>query len=401
MNLNPLSDCEKNFILEAAKQKIRLDGRKKNEYRPLKIDFGLDWGSCLVTLGCTRVFAQVSCEIYQPNNSRPNEGVLQISAELAGDNKLTDLTKINQVLERFYKDSKCIDLEALCIIAEEKVWKIKVDLSVLNMDGNTLGCCSIATLAALMHFRYPDVVSTGEKVIVYSSSERDPIPLSLHHHPVIASFAIFEKYDFILLDPSFLEDKVCDNKLSICFNNHKELCGVDIEGCACLSQELLMNCSNQAANVAVKLVDNIKSAINTNIENRSNKSAQGLEPVVSEDCSLKLCLSDKFKFIGPIDQENVIEEIEDKMDVDQDVIKLTTGTAITTCHNSLNQCNNTKEEEENDKLIIIDNASSESSSSDESVEVINQYKLNDIRPIIGHYTVSDDDNSDTGTIVLD
>jgi len=74
------------------------------------------------------------------------------------------------------------------------------------------------------------------------------------------------------------------------------------------------------------------------------------------------------------------------MDVDQDVIKLTTGTAITTCHNSLNQFNNTKEEEENDKLIIIDNASSESSSSDESVEVINQYKLNDIRPIIGHYS---------------
>jgi len=74
-----------------------------------------------------------------------------------------------------------------------QVWKIKVDLSVLNMDGNTLGCCSIATLAALMHFRYPDVVSTGEKVIFYSSSERDPIPLSLHHHPVIASFAIFEK----------------------------------------------------------------------------------------------------------------------------------------------------------------------------------------------------------------
>lgn len=73
------------------------------------------------------------------------------------------------------------------------MWKIKVDLSVLNMDGNTLGCCSIATLAALMHFRYPDVVSTGEKVVVYSSSERDPIPLSLHHHPVITSFAIFEK----------------------------------------------------------------------------------------------------------------------------------------------------------------------------------------------------------------
>jgi len=98
----------------------------------LKISYGLDWGNCLVTLGCTRVFAQVSCEIYQPNNSRPNEGVLQISAELAGDNKIYDLTKINQVLERFYKDSKCIDLEALCIIAEEKVCSIYFCFMLIN-----------------------------------------------------------------------------------------------------------------------------------------------------------------------------------------------------------------------------------------------------------------------------
>ncbi|XP_027847737.2 exosome complex component RRP45-like isoform X2 [Aphis gossypii] len=401
MNLNPVSDCEKLFILEAASQKIRLDGRKRDEYRPLKIEFGLDWGNCLVTLGCTRVFAQVSCEIYQPNNSRPNEGVLQISAELAGDDKLNDLTKINQVLERFYKDSKCIDLEALCIIAEEKVWKIKVDLSVLNMDGNTLGCCSIATLAALMHFRHPDVMSTGEKVIVYSSSERDPIPLSLHHHPVIVNFAIFEKYDFIILDPSFLEDKVCDNKLSICFNNHREMCGVDIEGCASLSQDLLMNCSNQAASMAIKLVDKIKSAIKIDIENRSSKSVKGLEPAVSEDNGLKLCLSDKFNFIGPSNRENKIEETDEKMDADQEVVKITDGTAFTTSHNNLQQIKDVKQNKQNDDLIVIDPESSESSSSDESVEVVSHYKLDDIRPVIGKYVVSDDENSDTGTIILD
>ncbi|XP_015371670.1 PREDICTED: exosome complex component RRP45-like isoform X2 [Diuraphis noxia] len=401
MNGNPLSDCEKTFILEAASQKIRLDGRKKDEYRPLKIEFGIDWGNCLVTLGCTRVFAQVSCEIYQPNNSRPNEGVLQISAELAGDDKLNDLTKINQVLERFYKDSKCIDLESLCIIAEEKVWKIKVDLSVLNMDGNTLGCCSIATLAALMHFRHPDVLSTGEKVVVYSSSERDPIPLSLHHHPVIASFAIFEKYDFIILDPSLLEDKVCDNKLSICFNNHSEMCGVDIEGCASLSQNLLMNCSNQAASVAIKLVDKIKSAIQIDIKNRSCKSFKGLEPAVSEDNGLKLCLSEKLNFIGPSNQENIIEEINEKMVVDQDVIKITDGTAFTATQNNLHQASNVKQDDQNENVIIIDPESSESSSSDESVEIINHYKLDDIRPVIGKYVVSDDENSDTGTIILD
>lgn len=74
--------------------------------------------------------------------------------------------------------------------------------------------------------------------------------------------------NFIILDPSFLEDKVCDSKLSICFNNHRELCGVDIEGCACLSQELLMNCSNQASTVAITLVDKIKSEIKDDLEKR-------------------------------------------------------------------------------------------------------------------------------------
>ncbi|XP_050534803.1 exosome complex component RRP45-like [Daktulosphaira vitifoliae] len=397
MNLNPLSDCEKGFVLEAASQKTRLDGRKRNDYRSLKIEFGLDWGSCLVSLGSTRVFAQVSCEIYQPNNSRPNEGVLQISAELVGDNKLADLTKINQVLERFYKDSKCIDLEALCIVAEEKVWKIKVDLSVLNMDGNTLGCCSISTLAALMHFRYPDVVSTGEKVIIFSSSERDPIPLSLHHYPVVTSFAIFEKNDFIILDPSFLEEKVCDSKLSICFNNHRELCGVDIEGCACLSQELLMNCSNQASIVAIALVDKIKSKIKDDLEKRFKKLMQGLEPKIADESDLKL--PEKLEIIGPKNVEIEKEEIEEKMEVEQNVVKVAVDTTIATCRESIKKISVLKDSIPND-LVIIDTESSESTESDEDdVEVVKQYNLTDSRPVIGKYVVSDGEESDT--IVLD
>lgn len=74
------------------------------------------------------------------------------------------------------------------------------------------------------------------------------------------------------------------------------------------------------------------------------------------------------------------------MEVDQDVIKITTGTAVTTCHNSLNPMVNIKKDVQNDDLIVIDPESSESSSSNESdVEVIDHYKLNDIRPVIGKY----------------
>lgn len=73
------------------------------------------------------------------------------------------------------------------------------------------------------------------------------------------------------------------------------------------------------------------------------------------------------------------------MEVDQDVVKITTGTAVTACRNSLNQMNNNKTEVQNDDLIVIDPESSESSSNESDIEVIDQYKLNDIRPVIGQY----------------
>lgn len=74
------------------------------------------------------------------------------------------------------------------------------------------------------------------------------------------------------------------------------------------------------------------------------------------------------------------------MDVDPDVIIVDNKTAITTTKNSLNQSNNSIKSYQKEELIIIDPESSESSSSDESdVELVDQYKLEDIRPVIGKY----------------
>lgn len=73
------------------------------------------------------------------------------------------------------------------------------------------------------------------------------------------------------------------------------------------------------------------------------------------------------------------------MDVDQQsVTNVAKKTAITTSSN--NSSNQTVFKNVDDELIIIDPESSESSSSDESeVEVIKQYKLEDERPVIGHF----------------
>lgn len=74
----------------------------------------------------------MSCNIVIPKATRPNEGLLFINTELspmaspqfeAGRQTDTSVL-VNRFLDKCFKESKCIDLESLCIVAEEKVWEI-------------------------------------------------------------------------------------------------------------------------------------------------------------------------------------------------------------------------------------------------------------------------------------
>jgi exosome complex component RRP45 len=75
------------------------------------------------------VLAQVSCEVQQPKATRPNEGLLFLNIELSPMGspdfevgRQSELAvQLNRLLEKCIKDSQCVDLESLCIVAEEKV----------------------------------------------------------------------------------------------------------------------------------------------------------------------------------------------------------------------------------------------------------------------------------------
>jgi len=79
-----------------------------------------------------RAIAQVSCDIQQPKTSRPNEGMIRINVELAplaaqhfeGGRQSEAAILINRQLEKCFKDSKCVDLESLCIVADKKVTRM-------------------------------------------------------------------------------------------------------------------------------------------------------------------------------------------------------------------------------------------------------------------------------------
>lgn len=47
---------------------------------------------------------------------------------------------------------------------EKKVWQIRVDLNVLNYDGNILDCANVALICAMAHFRLPEVSVIGDEI---------------------------------------------------------------------------------------------------------------------------------------------------------------------------------------------------------------------------------------------
>lgn len=50
----PLSFAERDFVVNALREDVRLDGRQPDQLRPLKVSFGEEYGHVKVQLGKTR-----------------------------------------------------------------------------------------------------------------------------------------------------------------------------------------------------------------------------------------------------------------------------------------------------------------------------------------------------------
>lgn len=249
----------------------RLDGRKFNEFRDVNIQFGTEWGCAFVSLGETKVLAQVSCEITQPRATRPAEGTLFVNVNSGQEKRSSEhIVLLTRNLERALKESRCVDLESLCIKAEEKVWRIRVDVNVLNHEGNLIDCASVAALAALAHFKRPDVTTNGDEITVHKHYERDPIPIVLHHHPVCVSYSVYANGSIVIADPSLLEERRSEANVVFGINAYRELCGLHFGGTTLASLELLIKCANDGAKRARAVVKQIREALYADEKRRTN-----------------------------------------------------------------------------------------------------------------------------------
>lgn len=99
-------------------------------------------------------------------------------------------------------------------------------MHILAHDGNLLDAACIALIAALQHFRRPDVTVEGEDVTIWSLREREPVKLSLMHHPLCVTFSYFESGSMVLVDANALEESVRQGQVVISVNRFGEVCQI-------------------------------------------------------------------------------------------------------------------------------------------------------------------------------
>ncbi|CAJ1356376.1 unnamed protein product [Effrenium voratum] len=277
----PLSKCELEFAVQALRaENVRVDGRALTAYRRLGIRFGASHGE--VNFGPTRAWAVCSGEIIKPPPSRPNEGRISFHVEfgpLASPNfevgrPSAQAISVGNFVERLLRGSRAIDAEALCIVGGQKVWSIRVDVRALDDDGNLSDVCAIAALCSLLHFRKADVEVTGDSARAFSTEERAPVPLSVHHLPVPVTFALFpgaagkNGEPAWVLDPNRLEEAAMGGSLCIAVNQHGELCGVHKPGGMPVEFAMVQHCLELAVTKAKEITRRINAELEADLAKR-------------------------------------------------------------------------------------------------------------------------------------
>lgn len=217
-------NISKEYLINLLNKGVRLDGRKFDEYRKIKIEIGVSKhaeGSARVKIGETDVIAGVKLEIGEPYSDTPDDGAIIVGVELlalsnpefeSGPPNLQSI-ELARVVDRGIREAKVIDLKKLCIEKGKNVWLVLIDIYTINDDGNLQDAAFLASMLALMNTKIPNY--DGEKIDYTKRKEKLPLLKT------VTESTIVKIGKHILVDPCLEEEKLIDARLTIATNKDR------------------------------------------------------------------------------------------------------------------------------------------------------------------------------------
>jgi exosome complex component RRP42 len=236
-NVPIIPKLRRDTILSLAKKGIRTDKRRLDQFRQITIQRGAAGkahGSALVSIGNTKVLAGVKIEPGRPFPDTPEEGVLNVNAELVPlaspefepgppDENAIELAR---VVDRALRESHAVDLSELVLIPGEKVWVVWVDIYVLDHDGNLFDASMLAAMAALMDAKIPQHEILEDGTVEITGPPVEPLPIRKR----VVSVTLGVLGDIFLVDPSLEEEMVADGKIFFAFDEEGNVVGIQKSG---------------------------------------------------------------------------------------------------------------------------------------------------------------------------
>jgi len=231
-----LSEIRKDYIYNLILKGERADGRTFDQYREISVERDLirkAEGSALVKLGKSQVLVGIKMQPGEPFPDAPNRGVIITNAELVplasptfepGPPNETGI-ELARVVDRGVRDSKAVDLEALCITPGKQVWIIFIDVHILDDCGNILDAASLGAISALLTTKVP--------ASRFGLGEDYPLPVK---DIPIATTAI-EFSDVLMFDPDSDEESIANTKLTVITTADGNICGMQKSGVGVLTPD--------------------------------------------------------------------------------------------------------------------------------------------------------------------
>lgn len=245
MSNEVISEIRRDHIINLLKQGKRVDGRGLTDIR--KIEFVTNCiesadGSARVKLGKTEVIAGVKIIPGTPFQDTPAQGVITTGAELIPmahpsfesgppDENAIELAR---VVDRGIRESKMIDVDALCVTPGEKVWMCFIDMYALDYDGNLFDAANLAAILALKTAVIP--------AKQYDLGEDKPLPVTCMPISITAS----KIENTLILDPNFDEEHISCARLTITTDNKGNFRAMQKGGPGSITLDELSQCLDAA-----------------------------------------------------------------------------------------------------------------------------------------------------------
>jgi exosome complex component RRP42 len=247
---------DRSYVLKKVSEKLRTDGRKPDEFRKVFIQpnpLSKPEGSAIVKTGRTEVVAGIKMDVCQPFPDSPDKGVLMASAEFpplaSAEFELgppdEDAIELARVIDRGIRESGAIDMDKLCIEKGEKVWRVSLDIHIINRDGNLFTASSLAAIVALHNTKIP--YYDGEAIDYGKPGKKLPVKFK----PVAITFAKIGEW--IIVDPNFEEEETMDGGLVVTVKDDNRICSLQKLGSCGFTVKEIDDCIQNAIKKAKEL----------------------------------------------------------------------------------------------------------------------------------------------------